>query len=165
VDEVKFSLRKSDFDRFAERLGVNPDELLAALKAEVVKVGPGFRYVVDMESFFYFVVGRLYAGSQRRPEKAQEVAAERFEEVLNNAVDRLAGASGYAKLVDVKNAVMQELGIGEDEFVKRLGELLQTKRGAYVLLEGGDVKVQIGLKKYGFIKRVERRPIAEVIHY
>jgi len=80
-------------------------------------------------------------------------------------VDRLAGASGYAKLVDVKNAVMQELGIGEDEFVKRLGELLQTKRGAYVLLEGGDVKVQIGLKKYGFIKRVEKRTIAEVIHY
>lgn len=165
MDEVKFFLRKSDFDRFAERLGVNPDELLAALKAEVVKVGPGFRYVVDMESFFYFVVGRLYAGSQRRPEKAQEVTAERFEEVLNKAVDRLAGASGYAKLVDVKNAVMQELGIGEDEFVKRLGELLQTKRGAYVLLEGGDVKIQIGPKKYGFIKRVERRPIAEVIHY
>jgi hypothetical protein len=163
VDEVKFSLRKSDFDRFAERLGVNPDELLAALKAEVVKVGPGFRYVVDMESFFYFVLAKLY--SQRPPERRREVTTEMFEEALNKAVDRLAGASGYAKLVDVKNAVMQELGIGEDEFVKRLGELLQTKRGAYVLLEGGDVKVQIGLKKYGFIKRVERRPIAEVIHY
>jgi len=160
---VKFSLRKSDFDRFAERLGVNPDELLAALKAEVVKVGPGFRYVVDMESFFYFVLAKLY--SQRPPERRREVTTEMFEEALNKAVDRLAGASGYAKLVDVKNAVMQELGIGEDEFVKRLGELLQTKRGAYVLLEGGDVKVQIGLKKYGFIKRVERRPIAEVIHY
>ena len=165
MDEVKFSLRKSDFDRFAERLGVNPDELLAALKAEVVRVGPGFRYVVDMESFFYFVVGRLYARSQRRPEKAQEVTAERFEEALNKAIDRLAGASGYAKLAEVRDSVMQELGIGEEEFVKRLGELLQAKRGLYVLLEGGDVKVQIGPKKYGFIKRIERRPIAEVIHY
>ena len=165
MDEVKFSLRKSDFDKFAERLGVNPDELLTALKAEVVKVGPGFRYVIDMENFFYFVLSRLYAGAQRRPERAQEVTAERFEEVLNKAMDRLAGASGYAKLVEVKNAVVQELGIGEDEFVKRLGELLQTKRGAYVLLEGGDVKIQIGPKKYGYIKRVERRAVAEVIYY
>jgi hypothetical protein len=118
-----------------------------------------------MESFFYFVVGRLYAGSQRRPEKAQEVTAERFEEALNKAIDRLAGASGYAKLAEVRDSVMQELGIGEEEFIKRLGELLQAKRGLYVLLEGGDVKVQIGPKKYGFIKRIERRPIAEVIHY
>ena len=165
MDAVKFSLRKSDFDKFAERLGVNPDELLTALKAEVVKVGPGFRYVIDMENFFYFVLSRLYAGAQRRPERAQEVTAERFEEVVNKAVDRLAGASGYAKLVEVKNAVVQELGIGEDEFVKRLGELLQTKRGAYVLLEGGDVKIQIGPKKYGYIKRVERRAVAEVIYY
>ncbi len=162
---MKFSLRKSDFDKFAERLGINPDELLTALKAEVVKVGPGFRYVIDMENFFYFVLSRLYAGAQRRPERAQEVTAERFEEALNKAVDRLAGASGYAKLVEVKNAVVQELGIGEDEFVKRLGELLQTKRGAYVLLEGGDVKIQIGPKKYGYIKRVERRAVAEVIYY
>jgi len=165
VDEVKISLRKSDFDKFVERLGVSPDELLSALKAEVAKVGPGFRYVIDMENFFYFVLARLYANAQRRPERPREVAAERFEEVLNKAVDRLAGASGYAKLVDVRNAVMQELGISEDEFVKRLGELLQAKRGAYVLLEGGDVKIQIGPKKYGFIKRVEKRAVAEVIYY
>jgi hypothetical protein len=163
VEEVKIMLRKSDFDRFVERLGMNPDELLAALKAEVEKAGPGFRYVVSLENFFYFVIAKLY--SQRPPERRREVTMEMFEEALNKATDRLAGVSGYAKLTEVRDYVMQELGIGEDEFVKRLGELLQTKRGAYVLLEGGDVKVQIGPKKYGFIKRIERRPIAEVIHY
>jgi len=163
VEEVKIMLRKSDFDRFVERLGMNPDELLAALKAEVEKAGPGFRYVVSLENFFYFVIVKLY--SQRPPERRREVTMEMFEEALNKATDRLAGVSGYAKLTEVRDYVMQELGIGEDEFVKRLGELLQTKRGAYVLLEGGDVKVQIGPKKYGFIKRIERRPIAEVIHY
>jgi hypothetical protein len=163
VEEVKIMLRKSDFDRFVERLGMNPDELLAALKAEVEKAGPGFRYVVSLENFFYFVIAKLY--SQRPPERRREVTMEMFEEALNKATDRLAGVSGYAKLTEVRDYVMQELGIGEDEFVKRLGELLQTKRGVYVLLEGGDVKVQIGPKKYGFIKRIERRPIAEVIHY
>jgi hypothetical protein len=163
VEEVKIMLRKSDFDRFVERLGVNPDELLAALKAEVVKTGPGFRYVVSLENFFYFVIAKLY--SQRPPERRREVTTEMFEETLNKAIDRLAGVSGYAKLTEVRDSVMQELGIGEEEFIKRLGELLQDKRGLYVLLEGGDVKVQLGPKKYGFIKRIERRPIAEVIHY
>jgi hypothetical protein len=163
VEEVKITLRKSDFDRFAERLGVNPDELLAALRAEVVKTGPGFRYVVSLENFFYFVLAKLY--SQRPPERRGEVTMEMFEETLNKAIDRLAGVSGYARLAEVRDSVMQELGIGEEEFIKRLGELLQDKRGLYVLLEGGDVKVQIGPKKYGFIKRIERRPIAEVIHY
>jgi len=163
VEEVKITLRKSDFDRFAERLGVSPDELLAALKAEVVKTGPGFRYVVSLENFFYFVIAKLHG--QRPPERHREVTTEAFEEALNKAIDRLAGASGYAKLAEVRDSVMQELGIGEEEFIKRLGELLQAKRGLYVLLEGGDVKVQIGPKKYGFIKRIERRPIAEVIHY
>jgi hypothetical protein len=163
VEEVKIMLRKSDFDRFVERLGVNPDELLAALKAEVVKTGPGFRYVVSLENFFYFVLAKLY--SQRPPERRREVTMEMFEETLNKAIDRLAGVSGYARLAEVRDSVMQELGIGEEEFIKRLGELLQDRRGLYVLLEGGDVKVQIGPKKYGFIKRIERRPIAEVIHY
>jgi len=163
VEEVKIMLRKSDFDRFVERLGMNPDELLAALKAEVEKAGPGFRYVVSLENFFYFVIAKLY--SQRPPERRREVTMEMFEEALNKAIDRLAGVSGYAKLTEVRDYVMQVLGIGEEEFINRLSELLQAKRGLYVLLEGGDVKVQIGPKKYGFIKRIERRPIAEVIHY
>jgi len=164
VEEVKIALRKSEFDRFVERLGLNPDELLSALKVEVVKAGPGFRYVIDMENFFYFVLARLYGG-QRRLERPKEVTMEAFEEALNRAVESLAGASGYAKLAEVRNAVMQELGIDEGEFAKRLAELLQAKRGAYVLLEGGDVKIQIGPKKYGFIKKVERRGVAEVVYY
>lgn len=163
MEEVKITLRKSDFDRFVERLGVNPDELLAALKTEVVKTGPGFRYVVSLENFFYFVLAKLY--SQRPSERRGEVTMEMFEETLNKAIDRLAGVSGYAKLTEVRDYVRQVLGIGEEEFINRLSELLQAKRGLYVLLEGGDVKVQIGPKKYGFIKRIERRPIAEVIHY
>lgn len=163
VEELRFSLRKSDFEKFAERLGVNPEELLTALKAEVVKVGPGFRYVIDMENFFYFVISKLY--TQRKTEKTSDVTLESFENALNKAIDRFAGISGYAKLFDVKNAVMQELGIGEEEFVKKLTELLQVKKGHYVLLEGGDLKIQIGGKKYGFIKRVEKRSVAEVVYY
>lgn len=163
MEELRFSLRKSDFDKFAERLGVRPEELLNELKAEVVKVGPGFRYVIDMEDFFYFVVSRLYG--QRKAERPGAAPPEKFEEALNKAIDRFAGASGYAKLVDVRNAVVQELGIGEEEFGRRLAELIQAKRGQYVLLEGGDLKVQIGAKKYGFIKRIERRSVAEVVYY
>ncbi|AAL63096.1 hypothetical protein [Pyrobaculum aerophilum] len=162
MDEMKFSVRKSDFDKFAERLGVSPEELLSALKAEVVKVGPGFRYVINMENFFYFVLSKIF--EKKRPAQ-REVSQEEFEDSLNKAIDRLAGISGYAKLVEVKEAVTQELGIGEEEFVKRLSELLQRKRGAYVLLEGGDAKIQIGAKKYGFIKRVEKRAVAEVVYY
>ncbi len=165
MDEVRFSLRKSDFDKFAERLGVNPEELLSALRAEVVKVGPGFRYVIDMENFFYFVVSRIVTAAQKRGEPPRQVTLEMFEEALNKAVDRLAGASGYAKLVEVRNAVVQELAIREEDFARWLSELLQVRRGAYVLLEGGDLKVQIGAKKYGFIKRVEKRAVAEVTYY
>jgi len=60
--------------------------------------------------------------------------------------------------------VCRELGISEEEFSRRLAELVQAKRGAYILLEGGDVKVQVGPKKYGYVKRVERK-VAEVVYY
>lgn len=162
MDDVRFSLRKSDFDKFAERIGVNPEELLSALKAEVVKVGPGFRYVIGMEQFFYFVMSRILTATQRREEPPRQVTLETFEEALNKAIDRLAGPTGYAKLVEVRNAVVQELGIREEDFAKWLSELLQASREIYVLLDGGDLKVQIGPKKYGFIKRIERKAIAEV---
>ncbi|MGB9705781.1 MAG: hypothetical protein ACPL3C_10045 [Pyrobaculum sp.] len=165
MDEVKFSLRKSDFDKFAERLGVNPEELLSALRAEVVKVGSGFRYVIDMENFFYFVVSRIVTVAQKREGASRQIALEEFERTLNEVIEKLAGISGYAKLVEVRDAVMEQLGIREEDFARLLSELLQARRGAYVLLEGGDLKVQIGAKKYGFIKRVERRAVAEVTYY
>ena len=165
MDELKFSVRKSDFDEFAEKLGVSPEEILTALKAEVVKVGPGFRYLIDMENFFFFVLSRLHTQKKEAPPRQQAPSPERFEEVLNKAIDGLAGASGYAKLVEVKNAVTRELGIGEEEFVRRLQELIQAKRGAYILLEGGDLKIQIGAKKYGYIKRVVKNSVAEVVYY
>jgi hypothetical protein len=165
VDEVKFSLRKSDFDRFAESLGVNPEELLSALKAEVVKVGPGFRYVINMENFFYFVVSRIVTATRKREEPPRQVALEEFERTLNEAIEKLAGISGYAKLVEVRDFVMGRLGIREEDFARLLSELLQARRGAYVLLEGGDLKVQIGFGKYGYIKKVERRTVVEVTYY
>ncbi|ABP49717.1 MULTISPECIES: hypothetical protein [Pyrobaculum] len=165
MDELKFSVRKSDFDRFAEKLGVSPEEILTALKAEVVKVGPGFRYLIDMENFFYYVLSRLHTQKKEAPPRQQAASPERFEEVLNRAIDSLAGASGYAKLVEVKNAVTRELGIEEEEFVRRLQDLIQTKKGAYILLEGGDLKIQIGAKKYGYIKRVVKNSLAEVVYY
>lgn len=163
MEELKFSVRKSDFDRFAERLGVPPSELLDSLKAEVVKVGPGFRYVIDFQNFFFYVLERLH-GSQ--PKKAKkDVTISEFEEALNKAIVATAGASGYSKLVEVRNYVVQTLGIGEEDFARYLVTLLQEKRGTYILLEGGDVKIQIGAKKYGFIKKVDKKPIAEVTYY
>lgn len=163
MDELRFSVRKSDFDKFVERLGLSPDEVLSELKVEVVKVGPGFRYVVDMEHFFFYVLAKLH--SRPRPVSQRAVDQSVFEQALNKAIEQYAGASGYAKLVDVKNAVVQELGITDEEFVKRLAELVQSRRGAYVLLEGGDVKIQIGAKKYGYIKKVGRGAVAEVVYY
>jgi hypothetical protein len=165
VDEVKFSLRKSDFDKFAERLGINPEELLSALRAEVVKVGSGFRYVIDMENFFYFVVSRIVTVAQKREGASRQIALEEFERTLNEVIEKLAGISGYAKLVEVRDAVMEQLGIREEDFARLLSELLQARRGTYVLLEGGDLKVQIGSKKYGFIKKIERKAVAEVTYY
>lgn len=162
MDELRFSVRKSDFDKFAERLGISPEEILSALKAEVVKVGPGFRYVIDMESFFYFVLSRLYQRQNDKPRR--EVSLEEFEASLSRAIDAAAGASGYAKLVDVRSAVTQELGISEEEFSRKLLELLQRRKGVYILLEGGDVKIQMGAKKYGYIKKVSKS-LAEVQYY
>ena len=162
MDDLKFSVRKSEFEKFAEKLGVSPAELLDSLKAEVIKVGPGFRYVIDMENFFYFVLEKLYT-PQRKTKR--EVSINEFEEALNKAIAALAGASGYSKLSEVRNYVMRELGIGEEDFEELLTFLLQSKRGSYVLLEGGDVKIQIGGKKYGFIKKVERRNRVDIVYY
>ncbi|MEM1663591.1 MAG: hypothetical protein QXD96_05645 [Pyrobaculum sp.] len=162
MDDLKFSVRKSEFEKFAERLGISPAELLDSLKAEVIKVGPGFRYVIDMENFFYFVLEKLYT-PQRKTKR--EVSIDEFEEALNKAIAALAGASGYSKLSEVRNYVMRELGIGEEDFEELLTFLLQSKRGSYVLLEGGDVKIQIGGKKYGFIKKVERRNMVDIVYY
>jgi len=162
VDDLKFSVRKSEFEKFAERLGISPAELLDSLKAEVIKVGPGFRYVIDMENFFYFVLEKLYTPQRKT---RSEVSIDEFEEALNKAIAALAGASGYSKLSEVRNYVMRELGIGEEDFEELLTFLLQSKRGSYVLLEGGDVKIQIGGKKYGFIKKVERRNMVDIVYY
>ncbi|MEM1889500.1 MAG: hypothetical protein QXN04_05075 [Pyrobaculum sp.] len=162
MDDLKFSVRKSEFEKFAERLGISPAELLDSLKAEVIKVGPGFRYVIDMENFFYFVLEKLYT-PQRKTKR--EVSINEFEEALNKAIAALAGASGYSKLSEVRNYVMRELGIGEEDFEELLTFLLQSKRGSYVLLEGGDVKIQIGGKKYGFIKKVERKNMVDIVYY
>ncbi|MEM1733864.1 MAG: hypothetical protein QXK71_06335 [Pyrobaculum sp.] len=162
MDDLKFSVRKSEFEKFAERLGISPAELLDSLKAEVIKVGPGFRYVIDMENFFYFVLEKLYTPQRKT---RSEVSIDEFEEALNKAIAALAGASGYSKLSEVRNYVMRELGIGEEDFEELLTFLLQSKRGSYVLLEGGDVKIQIGGKKYGFIKKVERRNMVDIVYY
>lgn len=162
MDDLKFSVRKSEFEKFAERLGISPAELLDSLKAEVIKVGPGFRYVIDMENFFYFVLEKLYTPQRKT---RSEVSINEFEEALNKAIAALAGASGYSKLSEVRNYVMRELGIGEEDFEELLTFLLQSKRGSYVLLEGGDVKIQIGGKKYGFIKKVERRNMVDIVYY
>lgn len=162
MDDLKFSVRKSEFEKFAERLGISPAELLDSLKAEVIKVGPGFRYVIDMENFFYFVLEKLYTPQRKT---RSEVSINEFEEALNKAIAALAGASGYSKLSEVRNYVMRELGIGEEDFEELLTFLLQSKRGSYVLLEGGDVKIQIGGKKYGFIKKVERKNMVDIVYY
>ena len=162
MDDLKFSVRKSEFEKFAEKLGVSPAELLDSLKAEVIKVGPGFRYVIDMENFFYFVLEKLYTPQRKT---RSEVSINEFEEALNKAIAALAGASGYSKLSEVRNYVMRELGIGEEDFEELLTFLLQSKRGSYVLLEGGDVKIQIGGKKYGFIKKVERKNMVDIVYY
>ncbi|MEM0370368.1 MAG: hypothetical protein QXR68_07380 [Pyrobaculum sp.] len=162
MDNLKFSVRKSEFEKFAEGLGISPAELLDSLKAEVIKVGPGFRYVIDMENFFYFVLEKLYTPQRKT---RSEVSIDEFEEALNKAIAALAGASGYSKLSEVRNYVMRELGIGEEDFEELLTFLLQSKRGSYVLLEGGDVKIQIGGKKYGFIKKVERKNMVDIVYY
>ena len=162
MDDLKFSVRKSEFEKFAERLGISPAEILDSLKAEVIKVGPGFRYVIDMENFFYFVLEKLYTPQRKT---RSEVSINEFEEALNKAIAALAGASGYSKLSEVRNYVMRELGIGEEDFEELLTFLLQSKRGSYVLLEGGDVKIQIGGKKYGFIKKVERKNMVDIVYY
>lgn len=143
----KFSIRKSDFDRFVERLGADPGEVSKTLKAELVRAGSGFRYVIDMENFFFFVLERVL-------EKRRKVTEEAFESSLDKAIEKAAGLSGYASLAEVKKAVIQELGISEEEFAERLADLFQKKRGRYVLLEGGDVKIQIGQRKFGYIKKV-----------
>ncbi|MFN7106158.1 MAG: hypothetical protein ACK4M3_06220, partial [Pyrobaculum sp.] len=126
----KFSIRKSDFDRFVERLGADPGEVSKTLKAELVRAGSGFRYVIDMENFFFFVLERVL-------EKRRKVTEEAFESSLDKAIEKAAGLSGYASLAEVKKAVIQELGISEEEFAERLADLFQKKRGRYVLLEGG----------------------------
>lgn len=163
MEELKFSVRKSEFDRFAEKIGIPPGELLDALKAEVVKAGPGYRYVIDLENFFFYVLEKLHGG--QKATKRREVSLSEFESALDRAIAATAGASGYAKLTEVRNYVMQNLDIGEEDFAKYLLTLLYEKRGTYVLLEGGDVKIQIGAKKYGFIKKVGKKLLAEVTYY
>ncbi|MFN3804214.1 MAG: hypothetical protein ACK4SY_04085 [Pyrobaculum sp.] len=151
----KFSIRKSDFDRFVERLGADPGEVARALKAEAARAGSGYRYIIDMENFFFFVLEGVL---QRR----RKVTEEAFEDTLDRAVERAAGLSGYASLAEVKRAVIHELGISEGEFVERLAALLQKKKGRYILLEGGDVKIQIGQKKFGYIKKIEPNNISGI---
>ncbi len=148
---TKFSIRKSTFDKFIERLGIDKEEVLKTLDVEVVKVGSGYRYVIEMESFFFFVMEKLYAASRPRT-----VSDEDFEIVLKEWVSKLAGFSGYANLAEVRDVVVQELGMSQEEFSEKLAALVQRKRGEYLLVEGGDRKVLVGTRKYGLIKRVKK---------
>lgn len=149
---MEFSVARSQFERLAARLGIPPGELAEELKARVERAGGGFRYVISMESFFAYVLARL---ASRRPQG--DVDLERFEEALNAAISRLAGATGYARLWEVKEALVAELDISEARFAQLLEELLKARRGSYVLLEGGDVKVAVGGRRYGYIKAVRQQ--------
>lgn len=146
---MEFSVARGRFERLAARLGIPPGELAEELKARVERAGGGFRYVISMENFFAYVLAHL---APRGPRGAADLEA--FEEALNAAVSRLAGATGYARLWEVKEAVTAELGISEAQFVEMLEALLKARRGAYLLLEGGDVKLAVGGRRYGYIKAV-----------
>jgi hypothetical protein len=53
----------------------------------------------------------------------------------------------------VKDYVVSKLGLSEAEFVERLAKLVAERRGKYILLEGGDEKIYINGRGYGYIKK------------
>ncbi|MGC8582145.1 MAG: hypothetical protein ACP5I3_00575 [Thermoproteus sp.] len=148
----KIYIRRSDLERAARRMGLAADELAARLGARPEQAGRGVRYVI--EDGWSLVLSKLLELEERvsRLEGRRAESAD-FDQVLDIAIKHSAGPTGYAPLKAVKDFVTSKLGLSEAEFVERLARLLAERRGKYVLLEGGDEKVYVNGRGYGYIKK------------
>ncbi len=146
----KVYIRRSDLERIARRIGVTVDELAARLGARPEQAGRGVRYVID--DLWGIVLGKLVELEERVSRLEGRRIEEDFGKVLDQAIRHSAGPTGYAPLRAVKDFVVSKLGISDAEFVERLAKLLSERRGKYVLLEGGDDKIYVNGKGYGYIK-------------
>ncbi|MGC9169223.1 MAG: hypothetical protein ACP5HD_00570 [Thermoproteus sp.] len=148
----KIYIRRSDLERAARRMGLAADELAARLGARPEQAGRGVRYVI--EDGWSLVLSKLLELEERvsRLEGRRAEGAD-FDQVLDIAIKHSAGPTGYAPLKAVKDFVTSKLGLSEAEFVERLARLLAERRGKYVLLEGGDEKVYVNGRGYGYIKK------------
>lgn len=148
LGDYKAYVRRSDLERVARKLGLTVDELATRLGARPERVGRGVRYVVEWGS----VLGKLVELEERVSRLEGRRAEANFGDVLDQAIKHSAGPTGYAPLRAVKDFVVSKLGISDAEFVERLAKLLSERRGRYILLEGGDEKIYINGKGYGYIK-------------
>lgn len=150
TEQGRVYIRRSDLERVARKIGVSVDELAAKLGARPEQSGRGVRYVID--DMWGVVLGKLMELEERVSKLEGRRLGEDFGKVLDQAIKHSAGPTGYAPMKAVKEFVTSKLGISDAEFVERLAKLLSEKRGRYILLEGGDEKVYINGKGYGYIK-------------
>ncbi|AEA11891.1 hypothetical protein TUZN_0395 [Thermoproteus uzoniensis 768-20] len=148
----KIYIRRSDLERTARRIGLTADELAARLGARPEQAGRGVRYVI--EDGWGLVLSKLLELEERVSRlEGRRVEGADFDQILDVAIKHSAGPTGYAPLKAVKDFVTSKLGLSEAEFVERLARLLAERRGKYVLLEGGDEKVYVNGRGYGYIKK------------
>ncbi|MEL9991713.1 MAG: hypothetical protein QXP98_05985 [Thermoproteus sp.] len=146
-------IRRSDLERVAKRLGLTAEELADRLGARPEQAGRGVRYVIDWGLVLGKILeleDRISRLEGRRPDGLDFVA------VLDLAIRHSAGPTGYAPIKAVKEYVKSRLGISDAEFVERLAKLLAEMKGRYLLLEGGDEKVYINGRGYGYIKKIHQ---------
>jgi hypothetical protein len=169
TEDGKLYIRRSDLERLAERLGSTPEELAERLGAREEPAGRGSRFVLDDPLGFLLskvleVEARLRRleeaggmGGVKRAEEgamgdARRVGPSEFEEALRWAYSQARGPTGYAPIRAIMRLVSSKLGLSEAQFAEALAAFAEANRGRVLLLQGGDEKVYIGGRAYGYIK-------------
>lgn len=151
-----FYIRRSDMERIAKRMGLSADELAARIGARPEQAGRGVRYIIEWSWIFDKLldlerrIARLEGASQERGANI-----EQFVAALDAAIRSTAGPTGYSSLRAVRDLVVSRLGLSDAQFVELFTKTVLQSRGKYILLEGGDYKVHINGKSYGYIKIVQ----------
>lgn len=152
TEQGRVYVRRSDLERVARKMGLTADELAARLGAKPEQAGRGVRYVI--EDGWSLVLGKILELEERVSRlEGRRAEGVDFDQALDAAIRHSAGPTGYAPLRAVRDYVVSKLGLSEAEFVERLAKLVAERRGKYILLEGGDEKIYINGRGYGYIKK------------
>ncbi|MBP1448401.1 MAG: hypothetical protein JZD41_00025 [Thermoproteus sp.] len=156
TDDGRLYVRRSDLEKAARKMGIGVEELAARLGARPEQAGRGARYVIDN------AVGLILAKLLELEAKVEQLEARlgsrgdassaSFGEALAWAYSQARGPTGYAPLKAVKEMVASRLGISDAEFVKALADYVEANKGKVLLLQGGDEKIYVGGRAYGYIK-------------